>query len=134
MWQLTEYQSANLTVSKVLEAVETLDHKMNSTIALNQKGFTSPPQLQSTNSSTGSSSSMTSKPSTSIMMELLQLMRDMRKDFSGQNEIVGNKPINRRDRKNISKYCWSHGHAHMQALIVNTKRLSIKMQHPLQIR
>jgi len=107
--RLTEYQSANLTVSKVLEAVETLDHKLNSTIALYQEGFTPPPQLQSANSSTGSSSSMTSEPSTLIMMELLQLMRDMRQDRSRQTEIGGNRPGNRRDRKNISKYCWSHG-------------------------
>ena len=76
---MTEFQSANLTVSKVLEAVETLDHKLNSTIALYQEGF-NPPQLQSANFSTGRSSTMTSEPSTLIMMELLQLMWDVQQD------------------------------------------------------
>ena len=106
---MTEFQSANLTVSKVLEAVETLDHKLNSTIALYQEGYNPPLQLQSANSSTTSSSTMSSEPSTLIMMELLQLMRDMQQDLSRKPDNGWNKPNNRRDRKNISKYCWSHG-------------------------
>ena len=107
--RMTEFQSANLTVSKVLEAVEISDHKLNSTIVSYQVGFNPPPHIQSANSFTASSSTVTSELSTLIMMELLQLIKDMQQDFSRRPDNGWHKPNNCHNRKNISKYCWSHG-------------------------